>query len=339
MNGKPVFRVPIKTAINLKSGFKEKLLCDGPTFALGDACAYECAFCYVPAMIDKLDRVQAVLKSSGLKHEDVVILREALVETVRDQLLHPNGKPKWKTADDRRVIYASPLDDVAANMDLVRATVEVCALILEHTNWHIRLLSKSNLLPFVPQLLADRAMTAPHPVGFGVMDVKERMVFGVSTGTLDDRVARVFEKGTPIVSKRIAALHKLQDGGWRTFGMVCPSLPMRSAKDYAAFAQRAAELLRYDRCEHVWAEVINLRGESFTRTVGALRQGGCLEEAELLEWVSANPTDWELYNRATFEAHAAVCAQWVGKLRYLVYVDDSNRRHWQGQIAKGAVLL
>lgn len=283
MNGKPVFRVPVSTVLNLKSGFEHKLLCDGPALALGDACAYRCAFCYVPAIYQKLDRVRLLLEREGLKHEDVVILREAAIDVLRGQLLHPNGKPKWKTPEDRRVVYASPADDVAANMDLVRATVEACALILEHTNWQIRLLSKSNILPRVAAMLCDRASRQGPGKPFHVEQVRERMIFGFSTGTLEDRIAKEFEEGTPLVSKRIAALHMMQDAGFRTYAMVCPSLPQRTLSDYVEFGRRAAQLLRYDRCEHVYAEVINLRGESFTRTVQALRAGGLHEEAEQVE--------------------------------------------------------
>jgi DNA repair photolyase len=339
MNGKPVFRVPVKSVLNLKSGFEHKLLCDGPALALGDACAYKCAFCYVPAVYQKLDRVRLLLEREGLKHEDVVILREAAVDVLRAQLCHPNGKPKFKTPEDRRTVYASPADDVAANMDLVRATVQACALILEFTNWQIRLLSKSNLLPRVGAMLCDMASRNGPGDPFTVDQVRERMIFGFSTGTLDDMIAKVFEEGTPLVSKRIAALHVLQDAGFRTFGMICPSLPQRTFTDYMDFAQRAAELVRYDRCEHVYAEVINVRGDSFTRTIRALREGGLFREAEALDWVSSNPRDWEQYNRLTFLAHVKATEQWVGKLRYLTYVDDSTRHYWQCHISKGAVLL
>ncbi len=31
MGGKPVYQVPAKSVLNLDSGFKHKLLCDGPT--------------------------------------------------------------------------------------------------------------------------------------------------------------------------------------------------------------------------------------------------------------------------------------------------------------------
>lgn len=343
MNGKPVFRVPVKTILNLHSGFGEKLLSDGPALALGDACAYRCAFCYVPAIYQKLDRVRLLLAEHGLKHEDVVILREAALDVLRSQLVHAGGKNKFPDPADKRVVYMSPADDVAANMDLVRATVEAVALILRHTHWQVRLLSKSNLLPRVAAGLVDlatRGRENDHGAGFSEDEVYKRTIYGFSTGTLDDAVARAFEEGTPLVSKRIEALRLMQDNGFRTFAMVCPSLPLDRDDSYRVFAHRAAELLRYDRCEHVWAEVINLRGESFTRTIDALRSEGLHEEADRLVHVTTIDGAWETYNRATFAAHVNACHRFTpGKLRFLTYATPKTRPWWERQIAKGAVIL
>ncbi len=326
MNGKPVFTVPVKTVLNLHSGFEEKLLCDGPTFSLGDACAYSCSFCYVEAILKKLDRVRLLLAQHGLKHEDVVIRREEPLVTLLKQLCHSNGKPRFPDPADRRVVYSSPLVDVAANVTLVRETVAACRLILQHTHWQIRLLSKSTLLYLIANELAD-----DH-------GAKSRVIYGVSTGTPNDRLASAFEQGTPLVSRRIQSLHKLQDWGCRTFGMICPSLPISSG-DYGPFAREMAEALRVDKCEHVWAEVINVRGESMVRTVAALKDAGYEPKALELEYVSTHPEAWEQYNRATFEAHAEVYASSPGKLRYLVYPTPSTRDFWQHQISRGAVLL
>lgn len=337
MNGKPVFRVPVKTVLNLHSGFETKLLCDGPALALGDACAYSCSFCYVPAIYQKMDRIRALLEREKLKHEDVVIIREAAIEVLRGQLLHPGGKRKFPDPEDRRVVYSSPADDVAANMDLVRATFEACKLILEHTEWQIRLLSKSNLLPKLASMLCEWAATLND--NDGVEMIRRRMIFGVSTGTLDDKLASVFEEGTPNVTKRIESLHVLQDNGFRTFAMVCPSLPMGSIDEYQAFAHEAKIRLRYEKCEHVWAEVINLRGDSFRRTYKALNDAGFDRLAYIIDKVSHISDAWETYNRETFLAHAKVCDQFVGKLRYLTYVKDSNRPWWEKHIGRGAVIL
>jgi len=59
-----------------------------------------------------------------------------------------------------------------------------------------------------------------------------------------------------------AALHWLQDNGYRTLVMLCPSLPQ---EDYDAFSRRISEAVRVDRCEHVWAEILNARGESMRK--------------------------------------------------------------------------
>lgn len=66
----------------------------------------------------------------------------------------------------------------------------------------------------------------------------QRLIFGFSTGTLDDRVAKAFEAGTALVSKRLESLHWLQDRGLRTFGMICPSLP------YDRFSREICDAIR-----------------------------------------------------------------------------------------------
>src|SRR5262249_13717509 len=154
-------------------------------------------------------------------------------------------------------------------------------LILRYTHWQIRLLSKSNLLPMIAKAL----------VGNGLGRVHDRMIFGVSTGTLDDKLALSFEQGTPLPSKRLQSLWWLQDNGFRTFGMVCPSLPQwlpgRHEEDaYFEFAVEMREAIRAQKCEHVWAEVINARGESMKRTVAALREGGYGSLAAELDRIS-----------------------------------------------------
>jgi hypothetical protein len=105
------------------------------------------------------------------------------------------------------------------------------------------------------------------------------------------------------------------------------------------FAADARRALRYEKCEHVWAEVINLRGDSFTRTIARLREGGFEPLARRIEDVSKDPEAWENYNRETFLAHAKVCEEFVGKLRFLTYVKPTNLGWWHKQIARGAVIL
>jgi len=320
IQGKPVLYHDIRKVINLHSGFKEKLLCDGPTFSLGTGCVYSCAFCYVPAMMVKLPAVQEAMVTHKKAHHELVLRRTDAVKRMEEQLLDTKGRPKFKAEGDRRVIYSSPLVDVAANVELAKETVEACKLILSLTNWQIRLLSKSNLLPFIAEHLGDAG--------------RARVIYGVSTGTLDDNLARVIEGGTPLVSKRIESLHSLQDDGYRTFGMICPSLP---CDDYEAFSRDITQAIRTDKCEHVWAEVINVRGESMTRTCAALDGAGLHREAAALREVSGDTGKWEAYSRATFLAHKVTVSG--TKLRFLQYLTQSNAPWWETYANSGAVLL
>jgi DNA repair photolyase len=336
INKKPVIMRPnARTVLNLKSRkFAEKLLCDGITLNPGDACVFLCAFCYVALQVIKyvkpfLDALNAERRTCGeseLGFEDVVIRRPDPVGLLRKQLLHKSGKPKFTDPDDNRVVYGSTLVDVAATMELLRETAALCNLTLDSTPWQIRLLSKCSLLA---RLYKDNLIPERH---------RHRMILGFSTGTLDDNVAGAIEVGTARVSKRIEALHWLQDEGYRTFGMSCPSLPQADG-DYVRFSRQYCEAIRVDRCEHVWAEVINLRGKSLVSTLAGLHGAGFTAQAEALSAVmgQGKKAAWEKYARDTFLAHTMhVPAQ---KLRYLQYVDDTTVDWWAGQRVHGAVLL
>ena len=163
-----------------------------------------------------------------------------------------------------------------------------------------------------------------------------RLIFGFSTGTLDDTVAKAFESGTAPVSKRLESLHWLQDKEFRTFGMICPSLPQ---DDYERFSREICAAIRVEKCEHVWAEPINVRGESLSKTLAALRAAGLDSEACRLAAVSGagNGKAWEDYSRQTFLAHSNNIEP--GKLRFLQYIDARSADWWAARRCLGAVLL
>ena len=167
---------------------------------------------------------------------------------------------------------------------------------------------------------------------------RHRLILGFSTGTLNDKVAGTIEGGTAKVSKRIEALCWLQDEGYRTFGMICPSLPSLEG-DYDKFSQEICNAIRVDRCEHVWAEVINLRGKSLVRTLAALHAAGLGREAEALSAVMGPKSvdAWEKYARDTFLAHSKNVP--ADKLRFLQYVTLDSAGWWRKKRNAGAVLL
>ena len=334
MNGKPVFWVKAKSVVNFKSGFGPKRLCDSLTFSTGSACTFSCAFCYVEAMMSKSPHM-ANIKINGerVSLEQVVIRREGALDTLRRQLESARRSTGWKgkfmlPREKPLVIYSSPLTDVCGNLALAKETIAACRIICELTPWDIRLLSKSTLLPYV-------AANIPP-------EWKHRIIYGVSTGTLDDRLAASFEEGTALVSRRLASLHKLQDTGHRTFGMICPSLPPVDPGDTEGFHRFARDMftaIRAEKVEEVWAEVINVRGRSMVRTVNALEGGGFKAAASALAAVSMNRPAWENWSRQTFLSHAALYADKPGKFHYLQYVSEKTAPWWRDRADLGATPL
>ena len=131
MNGKPVLFRDAKTVLNDKNdAFREKLLCDGLIFNLGDACAYSCSFCYVCLMQRYI--APPLLKAHNLTHgvtlsfEDVVIRGRNAVELLRAQLLDKHGRCRYQDDNDNRVVFLSTTVDVAANMELLSETADAC---------------------------------------------------------------------------------------------------------------------------------------------------------------------------------------------------------------------
>lgn len=329
MNRKPVlWRENTQTVLKLDAEeFGHKRLCDGITFSPADTCAYDCAFCYVEGQARKFTKEPREAYAAKMKlaappapHE-VVIRRRNALGVLKQQLFDEAEQPRFPSPSDTRVVFTSPLTDVGANAEFLSETAAAIKLIMEATHWHVRVLSKSDRLPDL--------------VGMIPTQYRGRLIMGVSTGTLDENIAKAIEKA-PLVSKRIKSLHQMQDGGIRTFGMICPSLPQ---DDYDKFSREICEAIRADKCEHVWAEVINLRGESFTRTRNALKAADCEKEAQMLSRVCGPGASerWEQYARATFLAHAKNIPP--QKLRFLQYVKRDTIDWWRQQKTNGAVLL
>jgi DNA repair photolyase len=207
MNGKPVLYRPAKTVLNMDSNFSHKLLCTGPVLNLGDACGFGCAYCSSPAVARKF--VHETL--AGQDHADVVVRRSNALELLEKHLAELSDEKK----NYPHVMFSSSLVDIAANTKPMKESAEAFTMVLKATHWGIRTLTKSTLSRGIVEAIPE--------------EYHQRMLFGISIGILDDRIAKVIENGTPSPTKRLESLHWLQDNGFRTYAMVCPSLPLEAS--------------------------------------------------------------------------------------------------------------
>jgi DNA repair photolyase len=370
--GKPVYLVDTPPW-NDDSGFVHKLLSSGYTFTAGTSCVFRCTYCYVESMVLKQAAVIGILADAGLPFDRVVIRRvdaprrlaEELTrratrddrECLVERLLSAEQCEKWGLDEAQRavkywgnpfkgkVVFGSPLVDIAATPELAAETVEMCEVLLRLTSFDLRLLSKS---PYLASIVA-KGLAERLPV-----ETKKRVIFGLSTGTLDDHLAPAIEP-VPLPSERLAALHQLQDEGFRTFGMLCPILPQ---EDAAAFAKQAMQAIRADLCEDLWGEPVNFRARrtgaeskggddvrqrnSFEATLAGLRRrDGAAAERFLA--VAEDDAAWEQYCRDLFGAlHAEAPKRSDGttKLHWMQYPRNFDSvRYWDLQKSKGALAL
>ena len=319
--------------INRKSGFAKKELCDGLTFSPGTSCVFSCWYCYVDDLFGKKPFVQPALKEVNKSFQEVVIRRSFTKEKLAAEL-----KSCGKMTQQSLVIYASPFVDVAATLTLALETAEICLQILQNTAWTIRLLSKSSLI----EIIADKI-----PAEF-----KTRVIFGLSTGTLNDVLARKVERYASPPSKRLQTLKRLQAKGFRTYAMLCPILPNANSREEfagaaSAFVDEAKKHIDFEACEHIWAEPLNEKGGTFKKVEAGFTAAGRDTEspddkkvfrqaARSLRLISTKPA-WEEYARALFLALSEGLP--AGKLRFLQYPIKSTLDWWSAHRDQGAVLL
>jgi DNA repair photolyase len=124
------------------------------------------------------------------------------------------------------------------------ATAEALRMLIDGTSFRIRILTKNSIVGTSSKV---RGYLAEHA---------DRVVVGLSCGTLDDKWARQVEIGCPPPLARVAATTMLQDAGVPTFGMLCPVFPDVLEGDRL---ERLVDAVRPLRCETIWWEPYNDR--------------------------------------------------------------------------------
>jgi len=252
-----------------------------------------------------------------------------ITEDVTGRRLYPSSSPElaftWpdvlekleaqlakrpKTWGAGETLVLSMLTDAFSGPPLHSGTTSAALrMLMERTSFRVRILTKNSVVG-----------TSEKVRGF-LVEHRDRVVVGLSTGTLDDAWARRVEVGTPPPLARVTATNMLQDAGVPTFGMLCPIFPDVLEDDGL---ERLVEAIRPDRCETVWAEPFNDR--SNWRAVRA----GYREESAGWQWFtdvyesadgrgawSRYATDLLLRLRT-----AAERGGWRHKLKYLLYEGD-----------------
>lgn len=281
-----------------RNNFKFKSLsCWSYNIAIG--CEHACRFCYVPQV--STIRMAAKLAALGVKDPDAewgdyVLLRPWDSDAFRSSLAKAGRTPVAElNADGNRAVMLSTTTDPYQTAGAQKETKERKAdstsfssvefqshrrqlvrdalrMILEESNLNVRILTRS------PLAREDFALMRQ----FG-----NRLLFGMSIPTLNNRLAKLYEPKAPAPTQRLATLKAAKEAGLNVYVAVAPVYPECDRADMEATLRAVKELDPVT----IFMEPINIRAENVQRIEAHAASMG----QRLNTHVFASPQIWREY--------------------------------------------
>jgi DNA repair photolyase len=310
------------------SSWCKKKLADAHLEAL-KFCEYGCSYCSSDSgmhlKMQKHTINDAVRKATGqafVPHDaaHISITLRGVVEALESELRSRARRP----GKGQTIAYSQLTDGFSPQLVRTGTTRRVLELLLEHTDYRIRVLTKNAIVG------------KPGWVNF-FAEHSDRFTVGLSIGSLSDRLSATIERFTSVPTARLNALHALQDAGVSTYGMLCPVFPDVLDQDHL---ERLVEAIRPNKCEHVWAETYNDRQNwEYVRQRYA-------RESPMWAWMTSvyEQNERDIWSRYATDLYLrihrmAVAGGWSDTLRYLLYESDITADDAQSFRGLNGVLL
>jgi DNA repair photolyase len=275
-------------AVLARNEFKYKSL-SAWNFNISVGCSHGCRFCYVPS-------TSAIKQGKRLAEYGVA---DPDAEWGEYSLLRPWDEKKFmaslKSAEkvavkklnadgNRAVIFCSTTDpfqvfkaSTPEKTKLLNASAKALVTraleaIRDHSTLNVRILTRSPLARQFFDLFKS----------FG-----NRLVFGMSLPTLDNRLAKVYEPNAPAPSKRLETLQAAKEAGLHVFVAIAPTYPECDESDLRK-TLLAVKLLEPITVYH---EPINIRAENKARIAAHAKKLGVALKTE----VFADSLSWRRY--------------------------------------------
>lgn len=252
-------------------------------------CTHGCRFCYVP---DASTIKQAEpLKEYGVKDPDAQWGQYSLLRYWDPQKFYQSleaaksvPKDELKPDGNRAVMYCTTTDayqvfnanDVSRTKELnsraeqmVRNSLEI---IRENSDLNVRILTRSPL--------ARRHFGLFKSYG-------NRLVFGMSLPTLNDKLCQIYEPNAPGPQVRLKALQDARDAGLHVYVAMAPTYPECDKADLQATLAAIKELNPIT----IFHEPINIRAENVKRIEKHAKEAGETMKTE----VFASKESWRRY--------------------------------------------
>ena len=244
------------------NNFKYKSLSNW-AFNISVGCSHACRFCYVPSSATNKQAPELAKYSINDPDEqwgEYSLLRSWDKDKFLKSLKSAKNTPKSKRKKDGNsaIIFCSTTDAY----QVFRGGTPEKAKLLNHAAFAmveralvaIRDKSKLNVRILTRSPLAKKHFDLFKTFG-------NRLVFGMSLPTLDDRLARVYEPKAPSPSQRLKTLQEAKEAGLHIFVAMAPTYPECNEADIRRTLTAIKELDPIT----IFHEPINIRAENVAR--------------------------------------------------------------------------
>lgn len=280
------------------NNFKFKSLSNW-SFNTAMGCAHACRFCYVPEVSTTRGTTAKALAVHGVADPDAewgdyVGVRQwnesAFLASLRKA--EATSPDELKPDGNRAVMFCTTTDPyqvLAGEQGAIHRFIvrEALSLILNHSTVNVRILTRSPLARQDFDLMKS----------FG-----NRLLFGMSLPTLNDRLARIYEPHAPAPSRRLECLQAAKAAGLNIYVAVAPTYPECDLADL----RRTFDAISPLNPITVFHEPVNIRAKNVERIAAHAQAIG--ERVDTTVFVT--PADWRRYavtqlNQAQFVAREA----------------------------------
>jgi DNA repair photolyase len=193
-------------------------------------CSHRCTFCYVRAFERRADR------PADDRYGQAVRVKVNIAEVLAVEL----ARPSWSREEVVIGAATDPYQPAEGRYRLTRA----CIQLLGAHRTPLGIITRGPLVVRDLDVLQEAARRVPVTVN-------------ISIPTLDERLWRTTEPGTPPPRQRLRALRILREGGIRAGVAMAPILPgLSDARESMAAVVHAA---REAGAAFLWADAVNLR--------------------------------------------------------------------------------
>ncbi len=285
-----------KPAVIAPNNFKFKSLSNW-SYNIAVGCVHGCGFCYVPEVSTrKMGLEEYGVEDADAQWGEYVLVRpwdeHAFMQSLRRaeavpvSALKPDGNRAVMLCTTTDPYQTISHDDKAVRDDLNKQLERVVFNALD------RILHKSTLNV---RILTRSPLARQH---FDIMKAfGNRLMFGMSLPTLNNKLARVYEPHAPAPTKRLETLLAAQEAGLNVFVAMAPTYPECDDSDLA----RTLEAIACVDPMTVFMEPINIRADNVGRFKRLAEEAGVTLRSSVFE----SREQWRDYSMR--QMHAVEC--------------------------------